>query len=95
MKYLSLGRFENTRNQNLRVEFTDYYLAHRTRSLHQKLGRLVRTENDVGGIIIVDNRIKKWKGKTMEKLVKLMEPYKLQRAPLATACDEVRKFLDI
>lgn len=27
MKYLSLGRFENTRNQNLRVEFTDYYLS--------------------------------------------------------------------
>lgn len=79
---------------NLGNEFTDYYLAHRTRSLHQKLGRLVRTEKDIGGVIIVDSRIKKWKGRTMEKLVKLMEPYKLQRSSLENACDGVRDFLE-
>ncbi len=74
-------------------EFTDYYLAHRTRSLHQKLGRLLRTENDYGGIIIVDNRIKSWKGKTMEKMVKLMEPYQLLRAPLDEACKQIEEFI--
>lgn len=78
---------------NLGNEFTDYYLAHRTRSLHQKLGRLLRTEQDYGGIVIVDNRVKSWKGKTMEKLVKLMEPYNLERATLKEACDEIGEFI--
>ncbi len=74
-------------------EFTDYYLAHRTRSLHQKLGRLLRTEADFGGVIIVDNRVKSWKGKTMEKLVKLMEPYNLERASTAEACVAIEEFI--
>lgn len=74
-------------------EFTDYYLAHRTRSLHQKLGRLLRTESDFGGVIIVDNRVKSWKGKTMEKMVKLMEPYSLLRAPIDEAAVEIEKFI--
>ncbi|MGZ3806703.1 MAG: helicase C-terminal domain-containing protein [Bacteriovorax sp.] len=74
-------------------EFTDYYLAHRTRSLHQKLGRLLRTESDYGGVIIVDNRVKSWKGKTMEKMVKLMEPYSLLRAPIDEACLEIEEFI--
>jgi ATP-dependent DNA helicase DinG len=78
---------------NLGNEFTDYYLAHRTRSLHQKLGRLLRTESDYGGVIIVDNRVKSWKGKTMEKLVKLMEPYSLMRAPIDEACLEIEEFI--
>lgn len=78
---------------NLGNEFTDYYLAHRTRSLHQKLGRLLRTESDYGGVIIVDNRVKGWKGKTMEKMVKLMEPYELLRAPIDQACREIEDFI--
>ncbi|WP_127713964.1 helicase C-terminal domain-containing protein [Halobacteriovorax sp. HLS] len=78
---------------NLGNEFTDYYLAHRTRSLHQKLGRLLRTESDIGGVIVVDSRIRNWKGRTMEKLLKLMEPYKLQRTNLNDACDGIRDFV--
>lgn len=78
---------------NLGNEFTDYYLAHRTRSLHQKLGRLLRREDDYGGVIIVDNRIKSWKGKTMEKLHKLMEPYDFERANLAEACVQIEEFI--
>ena len=74
-------------------EFTDYYLAHRTRSLHQKLGRLLRTESDYGGVIIVDNRVKSWKGATMQKMVKLMEPYSLLRAPIDEACHEIEEFI--
>jgi ATP-dependent DNA helicase DinG len=78
---------------NLGNEFTDYYLAHRTRSLHQKLGRLLRTENDYGGVIVVDSRIKNWKGRTMETLHRLMEPYELNRAALDQACKEVAQFI--
>lgn len=74
-------------------EFTDYYLAHRTRSLHQKLGRLLRTEKDYGGVIIVDSRVKSWKGKTMEKLVKLMEPYNLERTTVDNACKQIEEFI--
>jgi ATP-dependent DNA helicase DinG len=74
-------------------EFTDYYLAHRTRSLHQKLGRLLRTEKDYGGVIIVDSRVKGWKGKTMEKLVKLMEPYNLERTTVDDACKQIEEFI--
>lgn len=75
-------------------EFMDYYLAHRTRSLHQKLGRLLRTENDIGGAIIVDSRIKKWKGSTINKVFKLMEPYEIQRISLQDACSKVRAFIE-
>jgi ATP-dependent DNA helicase DinG len=74
-------------------EFTDYYLSHRTRSLHQKLGRLLRTENDFGGVIVVDNRIKSWKGRTMETMVKLMAPYSLERGTLDFAVAEIGDFI--
>ncbi|MCO4793647.1 MAG: DEAD/DEAH box helicase [Bacteriovoracaceae bacterium] len=79
---------------NLGNEFNDYYLSGRTRALHQKLGRLLRTEKDFGGVIIVDSRVKKWKGRTLEKLVKQMEPYQLERANLADACTGVREFIE-
>ncbi len=78
---------------NLGNEFTDYYLAHRTRSLHQKLGRLMRRENDIGGVIIVDSRVQRWKGKTMEKVIKLMQPYRLRRSTLSEAIRGVRDFV--
>ena len=74
-------------------EFFDYYLSHRTRSLHQKLGRLLRTENDFGGVIIADTRVKRWKGKTMEKVYRLMQPYKIERADIAEACEEIEHFV--
>lgn len=78
---------------NIGNEFTDYYLAHRTRALHQKLGRLLRRETDIGGVIVVDARIKKWKGNTMEKMLKLMEPYKMIRTQLDDACVQVEEFI--
>ncbi len=78
---------------NLGNEFIDYYLSGRTRSLHQKLGRLLRTESDFGAVIIVDSRVKKWKGRTMDQLVKLMEPYQLERSPLKDACKGVAEFV--
>jgi len=79
--------------KNLGNEFTDYYLAHRICSLQQKLGRLLRTENDFGGVIIVDSRVKRWKGGTMKQLIELMEPYKITRIILNDACEGIRDFI--
>lgn len=78
---------------NLGNEFTDYYLSHRTRSLHQKLGRLLRRESDFGAVIIADSRVRAWKGRTMQTLMKLMEPYRLERAGLDQAVVESLSFL--
>lgn len=92
-KELVIDKRQDFYESGLGNAFTDYYLAHRTRSLHQKLGRLLRTENDFGGVIIVDQRVKTWKGRTMQTLLKLMEPYKIRRTNLKEACESVREFV--
>ena len=74
-------------------QFHDYYLAFRARSLQQKLGRLLRTENDSGGVIIVDSRIAKWKLSSQDAFHNLMKPYQIERAPLSEACKKVREFI--
>jgi ATP-dependent DNA helicase DinG len=74
-------------------EFQDYFLAHRARALHQKCGRLLRREDDFGGVIIVDQRLKKWKGNTLKQFAKLMEPYQIQVTNLEKACEEMKDFL--
>ena len=76
-------------------EFNDYFLAHRTRSLHQKFGRLLRTEKDHGAILLVDNRVKKWKGGTMRTFQKLMEPYQIIAAPLEQACKDIAEYFKV
>lgn len=79
-------------------EFTEYYLAHRARSLQQKLGRLLRRESDFGAAVIVDSRIKRWKGKTSEKFIELLRPYDVQRVGMdeaqAQACDFIQNFTE-
>ena len=74
-------------------EFQDYFLANRARALHQKCGRLLRSETDSGAVIIADQRIKKWKGATLRNFAKLMEPYKIEVAPLQETARKVREFL--
>ncbi len=74
-------------------QFYDYYMAYRTRSLHQKLGRLIRSENDIGSIIIADSRIKRWKGKTIEKFLSMMKPYDIKRVDLEDACKQSIDFI--
>ena len=81
--------------QSFGNEFTDYFLAHRARSLTQKLGRLLRRKQDIGAAIIVDGRIKRWKGRTIGQFMKLMEPYKINRSPLHQACDQAYEFLSV
>lgn len=76
-------------------EFHDYFLAHRTRSLHQKFGRLLRSENDHGAILVVDNRIKSWKGGTLRSFQKLMEPYEIRSLPIKEACSEIREYFKV
>lgn len=91
---LVIGKRRDFFQSNIGNEFVDYYLSSRTRSLVQKLGRLLRTENDIGGAIIVDSRIKRWKSDTMNKFYNLMRPYKIERAGLEDACDQVADFLE-
>lgn len=76
-------------------EFNDYFLAHRTRSLHQKFGRLLRSEKDHGAILLVDNRVKKWKGPTLRTFQKLMEPYQIVSAPLHDACEQIADYFKV
>ncbi len=76
-------------------EFNDYFLAHRTRSLHQKFGRLLRTENDHGAILLVDNRVKRWKGGTLRTFQKLMEPYQILSMPLNQATKEIAEYFKV
>ena len=76
-------------------EFNDYFLAHRTRSLHQKFGRLLRSEKDHGAILLVDNRVKRWKGGTLRTFQKLMEPYQIISAPLEEACRQITEYFKI
>lgn len=76
-------------------EFNDYFLAHRTRSLHQKFGRLLRSESDHGAILLVDNRVKKWKGHTLRTFQKLMEPYEIISVPLKDACEQIAEYFKV
>lgn len=76
-------------------EFNDYFLAHRTRSLHQKFGRLLRSEKDHGAILLVDNRVKRWKGNTLKTFQKLMEPYQIISVPLNSACKEIGDYFKV
>ncbi len=75
-------------------EFNDYFLAHRTRSLHQKFGRLLRSEKDHGAILLVDNRVKKWKGGTLRTFQKLMEPYQIISTSLKEATEQIAKYFE-
>ncbi len=74
-------------------EFNDYYLSHRTRRLHQKLGRLMRQESDRGGVIIADGRVARWKPHTRQTLVQFMRPYHLRQAPLNQAIRDMGDFI--
>jgi ATP-dependent DNA helicase DinG len=76
-------------------EFHDYFLAHRTRSLHQKFGRLLRSENDHGAILVVDNRVRKWKGASLRTFQKLMEPYEIISLPLTEACQQIANYFKV
>ncbi len=74
-------------------EFNDYFLANRTRSLHQKLGRLIRTESDKGGILITDSRTSRWKSRTLGRFKELMKPYDIEFKPMKEACKSLESFI--
>lgn len=74
-------------------EFNDYYLAHRTRSLHQKLGRLLRKTSDVGAAIVVDSRLSRWKGGTLRAFKNMMQPYDVHFSNIDKACEDVLHYL--
>lgn len=74
-------------------EFADYFMAHRARSLLQKLGRLIRTESDSGVVIVTDSRLAKWKGRTVGKFLELLDPYEPEVIKLEEAVLKAREDL--
>ncbi len=74
-------------------EFIDYFMSIRARKLLQKLGRLLRTNTDYGCAIVVDARLKSWKGRTMAQLKDLLSPYHAEILPIDKSIEETRKFL--
>jgi ATP-dependent DNA helicase DinG len=74
-------------------EFVDYFLSHRTRSLHQKLGRLMRRKEDSGAVIVTDPRVNRWKKPTLETFNDMMKPYDFNFKSLNEACSEARDFI--
>lgn len=80
-------------SRNFGNEFVDYFLATRTRSLHQKFGRLIRRESDSGAIIVTDPRIKSWKSNTLKTFTEMMAPYELEFCDLKEACTKAGEFI--
>jgi ATP-dependent DNA helicase DinG len=74
-------------------EFNDYFLANRTRALHQKFGRLIRTEDDRGGILVTDSRTARWKPRTLNTFKELMRPYDIQFSTIKEACAGLANFI--
>jgi ATP-dependent DNA helicase DinG len=81
-------------DKNFGNEFVDYFLAHRTQYLQQKLGRLIRSETDSGVIVIFDSRMKQWKKNTLESFKVLMEPYKIEFVSLDDATKIADSFIN-
>lgn len=79
--------------KNFGNAFHDYFMANRARSLHQKLGRLIRTEKDIGSVFIIDSRTKTWKPATLNYFIKTMQPYKLQISDIESAKAEALAFI--
>lgn len=75
-------------------EFNGYFMAKRAQSLHQKLGRLLRSTSDRGAIVVADSRIGRWKPRTLNTFYNLMKPYKIERAKMHDACADVVEFIN-
>lgn len=80
--------------KNFGQEFSDYFLAHRSRSLLQKIGRLLRTTDDFGGVIITDARLKKWSKKTLTTFTEQISPYLVEHESLESATSKIFDFIE-
>ncbi|MBF0298062.1 MAG: DEAD/DEAH box helicase [Oligoflexia bacterium] len=80
-------------DRNFGDEFLNYFMFKRALSLRQKLGRLLRTDSDIGAAIVVDARVKQWKKNTIDNFKELMSPYDLQFINLRAAVQESLKFI--
>jgi ATP-dependent DNA helicase DinG len=74
-------------------EFNQYFMPYRSRLLHQKLGRLLRTETDIGVAIVTDSRVKRWKRKTRDDFKNLLKPYHIQEVSFDEALKKGIEFL--
>ncbi len=74
-------------------EFNQYFLATRARLLQQKLGRLLRSEEDRGAIIVIDGRISNWKARTKKVFHNLLNPYEINEMSFDAAVESCENFI--
>ncbi len=79
--------------KNFGQEFCNYFLAYRSRSLLQKIGRLLRTTEDSGCVIITDARLKKWNQRTLKQFTEQLYPYSIYQENLHDACELSLQFI--
>ncbi|MCB9091791.1 MAG: DEAD/DEAH box helicase family protein [Halobacteriovoraceae bacterium] len=72
--------------------FVEYFMSTRARKLQQKLGRLIRTQNDSGVIIVTDPRISRWQSRTFNEFKQLLEPYQVEKCKLEKAILNLKDF---
>ncbi len=81
-------------DQNLGNSFSEYFMATRARKLTQKLGRLIRTPNDKGVILITDPRVGRWKSRTIKQFCEYLSPYQIQSTTLDEATKAIRESIE-
>ncbi len=79
-------------DRNFGNSFSEYFMATRARKLQQKLGRLIRSTEDNGVIIVTDSRMNRWKSRTFDEFSKLLEPYRVQRLPFEEAIEHSQEY---
>lgn len=79
--------------KNFGQEFSNYYLAYRSRALLQKIGRLLRTTDDSGCVIVTDARLKKWNQRTVKQFIDQLAPYSIFQEQLHDACLKTEQFI--
>ncbi len=79
-------------DRNFGNSFSEYFMATRARKLQQKLGRLIRSNDDNGVIIVTDSRMNRWKSRTFDEFSKLLEPYHVERMSFNKAIENSQEY---
>ena len=79
------------RGEQYENEFMEFSLPAAILQFRQGVGRLIRTQTDLGAIVVLDNRIVT--RRYGEQFIDALPPAPVKRAPLAEVVADVRRFL--